>query len=81
MRRAVAAFTSIAVIYLLVAPTALGADGVGLWGRADDKVVTYWGLAVVAFFPILITVLSLVQHRLDKRKEERKRHLARAGRA
>ena len=48
---------------------ALAADGVGLWGRTDDKVVTYWGFGVMVFFTVLVIVLSLIQGRLENRKE------------
>jgi hypothetical protein len=54
---------------LALAPAAMAADGVGLWGRTDDRVVTYWAFAVIAFFMILVIVLSLIQIRLDSRKE------------
>ncbi len=47
----------------------MAADGVGLWGRTDDKVITFFAFAVMAFFTILVTVLSLIQIRLESRKE------------
>jgi len=54
----------------LVAPSAaMAADGVGLYGRTDDKVVTFFAFAVIAFFAILVIVLSLIQIRLESRKE------------
>jgi hypothetical protein len=51
------------------APAALAADGVGLWGPTNDKVVTYWGFGCIVFFAVLVTVLSLIQTRLENRKE------------
>lgn len=75
-----AALAAALAVALLAAAPAAAADGIGLWGRADDKVVTLWGLALVVFFPLLITALSLLQHRLESRKERRKRDLARFGR-
>lgn len=51
------------------APSAMAADGVGLWGPTDDKVVTYWGFGTIIFFAVLVTVLSLIQTRLENRKE------------
>ncbi len=62
---------------LLLAPAALAADGVGLWGRTDDKVITFFAFAVMAFFTILVTVLSLIQIRLESRKERLRRELER----
>jgi hypothetical protein len=59
-----------ALIGLLVpAPAAMAADGVGLWGRTDDRVITFFAFAVIAFFAIFVTVLSLLQIRLESRKE------------
>ena len=54
---------------LLAAPAAMAADGVGLWGRTDDRVITFWAFAVIAFFAILVIVLSVIQIRLENRKE------------
>jgi hypothetical protein len=62
---------------LLLAPAALAADGVGLWGRTDDKVITFFAFGVMAFFAILVTVLSLIQIRLETRKERIRRELER----
>jgi hypothetical protein len=58
---------------LLSAPAALGHDGgQGWWGETNDKVITNAGFIIIAAFPVLVTVLSLLQWRLDKRKERRK---------
>ena len=59
------------------APSALAADGDGLWGPTNDKVVTYWGFGVMIFFAVLVTVLSLIQGRLESRKERRRQELER----
>jgi hypothetical protein len=59
------------------APSALAADGVGLWGPTDDKVVTYWGFGCIIFFAVLVTVLSLIQTRLENRKERLRSELER----
>jgi hypothetical protein len=72
--------TAVAIALLSTAPAALAADGVGLWGRTDDKVVTYWGFGVMGFFAILVIVLSLIQGRLESRKERIARDLERLGR-
>jgi hypothetical protein len=61
---------SLVVIALLAAaPAAIAADGVGLYGRTDDKVVTFFAFGVIAFFAILVIVLSAIQIRLENRKE------------
>jgi hypothetical protein len=62
---------------LASAPVAMAADGVGLWGRTDDRVVTYWGFAIIVFFTVLVIVLSIVQIRLEGRKERAKADLER----
>ena len=62
---------------LVAAPAAFGADGVGLWGRTDDKVITFFAFAVLAFFAILVTVLSIVQMRLENRRERARADLER----
>jgi hypothetical protein len=64
-------------VLLILAPGAMAADGVGLWGRTDDRVVTYAGFAVIAFFAILVIVLSLIQIRLENRKERLRAELER----
>ncbi len=62
---------------LALAPGAMAADGVGLWGRTDDKVITYFSFAVMAMFAILVIVLSIVQSRLESRKERAREDLER----
>jgi hypothetical protein len=69
--------TATLVLALAIAPAAMAADGVGLWGRTDDKVITFFAFAVMAFFTILVTVLSLIQIRLESRKERLRRELER----
>jgi len=68
------------VVAALVSPAAMAADGVGLWGRTTDKDVTFWGFGVIALFIILPIVLSLLQHRLETRKERAREQLDRINR-
>ena len=58
------------VTLLTVAPAALArADGgEGWYGETNDKVITNAMFLVIAFFPTVILVFSLIQWRLDKRK-------------
>jgi len=73
MRRARMALPLAIAALLLIVPAALGFDGgQGTYGETDDKIVTDAGFIVIAFFPLLILLLSLIQWRLDKRKERRK---------
>ena len=64
---------------LVIAPAAMAADGVGTYGRTNDKVVTFFAFGLIAFFAILVTVLSLIQIRLDNRKQKRTEDLERLG--
>jgi len=65
--------------FLVVAPAAVAADGVGIYGRTNDKVVTFFAFGLIAFFAIFVTVASLIQIRLDNRKERRTEDLERLG--
>ena len=64
---------------LLAAPAAMAADGVGVYGRTNDKVVTFFAFGLIAFFAILVTVLSLIQIRFENRKQRRTEDLERLG--
>ena len=71
-------FAMVALALLVaVAPAAFAADGVGLWGPTDDKVVTFWGFGCIIFFAVLVTVLSLIQIRLESRKERMRQEIER----
>lgn len=58
-------------LLLAAAPAALAENGAGLAGPVTDKTVTFFCFGVIAFFAILVIVLSLLQGRLERRKEER----------
>jgi uncharacterized membrane protein YidH (DUF202 family) len=74
MRRLAVTFTAFAAALLVAAPLALAEDhGEGTYGATTDKVVTNAGFMVIAFFPLLILVLSLIQWQLEKRKDRRKK--------
>jgi hypothetical protein len=64
---------------LIAAAPALADNGVGLAGPTDDKTVTFFCFGVIAFFAILVIVLSLIQGKLEKRKERRRYDLERFG--
>jgi len=77
VKRTAAALLSIWALMLAAAPVALADEGVGLAGPTTDKTVTFFCFGVIAFFAALVIVLSLIQNRLEKRKEQRKSDLAR----
>jgi hypothetical protein len=69
------ALAAAAIALLVLAPGAFAAHelgGAGTYGEADDRVVTNAGFIVIAFFPLLILALSVLQWRLDKRRDARK---------
>lgn len=68
------ALAAAAIALLVLAPGAFASElgGTGTYGEADDRVVTNAGFIVIAFFPLLIFVLSILQWRLDKRRDARK---------
>ena len=77
MRRARAvliALTTLAGVMLASAPAAFAHTangGRGWWGETTDPVVTTVMFMTIAFFPVVISVLSIIQWRLDKRKHAR----------
>jgi hypothetical protein len=77
-KAAVAASAALATFFMLVlAPAAMAADGVGLAGRVDDRFITYFCFGVIAFFAAFVTIMSLIQGRLDAKKEQRRHDLDR----
>lgn len=77
MKRAAATLLSLWALMLAFAPAALADEGVGLAGPTTDKTVTFFCFGVIFFFAALVIVLSLIQGKLDKRKEQRRSDLAR----
>ncbi|MFL5897065.1 MAG: hypothetical protein ACJ76D_01160 [Solirubrobacterales bacterium] len=77
MKRALAALLATWALFLVAAPAALADEGVGLAGPTTDKTVTFFCFGVIFFFAALVIVLSLVQGKLEKRREQRKSDLAR----
>ena len=77
--RLTAALVSATALFLLQAQAAIAADGVGLAGRVTEKTVTFIMLGVIAFFPILVISLSILQGRLEARKDRRRYDLERLG--
>lgn len=79
MRSIGGALLAALALLLVAAPPAMAENGVGLAGPTTDKTVTFFCFGVIAFFAILVIVLSLIQGRLEKRKEMRKADLQRYG--
>jgi hypothetical protein len=77
VKRTAATLVSILATMLVLAPAALADNGVGLAGPTDDKTVTFFCFGVIAFFALLPIVMSLIQGKLEKRKERRRSDLSR----
>ena len=80
-RNLITGFLAAAIVvasFALIAPEAFAGDGgVGTAGRITDKYITFFCFGVIAFFAIFVTVMSLIQGRLDARKEQRRHDLDR----
>ncbi|QEC47809.1 hypothetical protein FSW04_09675 [Baekduia soli] len=64
----------------LAAPMALAQNsGEGAMGEVGDKQVTNAGFILIGAFPLIILLVSLLQWRLDKRKDARKKAVKAAG--
>ncbi len=77
MKRTVAALLSSLALMLVAAPAALADNGTGLAGPTTDKTVTFFCMGVLLFFVALVVVMSLIQGKLEKRKERRRYDLER----
>lgn len=65
---------SLFVLLLVVAPAFAGEHdgGEGWYGETNDKAVTNAGFILIGAFPLFVFLMSMLQWRLDKRKERRK---------
>lgn len=73
MRRAASIIVLAVTTLALTAPMALAHDGgEGWWGETNDKVVTNAGYILVAFFTVFVAVMSVLQAKLEKRKQAAK---------
>jgi hypothetical protein len=73
VRRTVYTLTLSLALAVASAPVAMAHDGgEGWYGETDDKVITEAGFFLIAFFPIFILLMSLLQNHLEKRKDRRK---------
>jgi hypothetical protein len=70
--RVLAAATTLVVWLALAAPAFASDNGEGLLGETDDRLVTFFCFGVMIFIVIFVTLASLLQGRLEKRKQQRK---------
>lgn len=71
-RLPISAALAIAAILVAAAPALAHDGGEGWWGETNDRVVTNFGFGLIVFFPLFIFLVSLLQWRLEKRKDQRK---------
>jgi uncharacterized membrane protein YphA (DoxX/SURF4 family) len=69
--RAAAAYLAAFCLFFAIAAASAFAqtDGEGLLGENNDKMVTFISLGVLLFFVFVITVGTMIQSALDRRKE------------
>jgi hypothetical protein len=59
--------------WLIPAATAYAGDnGEGLYGETDDRIITFFCLGLVIAFTLLVTLLTIWQNALERRKDQRK---------
>jgi putative copper export protein len=79
VKRTATALLSIVAMMMVVAPAAMAEGGVGLAGPTTDKTVTFFCFGVIVFFAALVIVMSLIQGKLEKRKDRRRSDIQRLG--
>ena len=67
-----AAAAAVVATQLALAAPALAKNGEGLAGETNDKVITFFCLGLVIFFTIVVIVGTIVQTRLERRKDAKK---------
>jgi hypothetical protein len=71
-RLPVSALIAVSALLVMAAPVFAHDNGEGWWGETNDRVVTNAGFILIIFFPLFIFLVSLLQWRLEKRKDLRK---------
>lgn len=68
----ISAILAITAVLVAAAPVLAHDNGEGLYGETNDLVITNAGFILIVFFPLFIFFISLLQWRLEKRKDLRK---------
>lgn len=70
--RLLCALTYVTVAILVIAPAAQAYNnGRGFYGPTTDKAIVNMFFGVIAFFPVFVFAMSMLQKRLEKRKDAR----------
>ena len=76
MSRIATTLTLSLTTFLLFTAPVLAAEGndngEGLVGETNDKIITFFSLGVVLFFTLIVILGSVIQNKLEKRKDRRK---------
>ena len=64
-------------VFFVASPLAIAADGEGLYGRTNDKVITFFCFGVIIFFALFVILMSVAQNRLETRKERAREDIER----
>jgi hypothetical protein len=71
-RLPICAVLAITTVLVAAAPVLAHDNGEGWYGETNDRVITNAGFILIVFFPLFIFFVSLLQWRLEKRKDLRK---------
>ena len=63
---------AVVVAQLALAAPALAKNGEGLVGETNDKVITFFCLGLVLFFTLVVILGTIIQTRLERRKDAKK---------
>lgn len=77
MKRILLSLAVSAMSLLVASPIAMAADGEGLYGRTNDKVITFFCFGVIIFFALFVIVMSILQNRLETRKDRAREDIER----
>lgn len=77
MKRILLSLAVSAMSLLVASPIAMAADGEGLYGRTNDKVITFFCFGVIIFFALFVVVMSILQNRLETRKDRAREDIER----
>jgi len=77
MKRIFLSLAVSAMTLLIASPVAMAADGEGLYGRTNDKVITFFCFGVIIFFALFVIVMSILQNRLETRKDRAREDIER----
>jgi putative copper export protein len=77
MKRIFLSLAVSAMTLLVASPIAMAADGEGLYGRTNDKVITFFCFGVIIFFALFVVVMSILQNRLETRKDRAREDIER----